>query len=259
VHADELNKSIQAWIEQKPARGRAEFLPDRMGYRVILEEFTVQPERSRWGLLIGDCVHNLRSSLDNLCFALARLKQDPPARPHRLQFPVFTNAERFRQDRSVAETLEQLPVEVVEHIQLWQPFQRVDPSAIKADALSLLTYLSNQDKHRIPQVVLVSVNQGAHLAHLSFDSEEDAAAFIGGPPDIQIFGGIPMEPGSVLMQVMGNRRIASSGGEVTVEPVPAIQTLIALEGAMPVVAALSAHTAELLSYFQTRFFRSTGE
>src|ERR1700687_4171461 len=138
-HASELTSSIRAWLERQPARGRAEFLPDRMGYRLVLEDFTVRPECSKWGLLIGDCVHNLRSSLDNLCFALARLKRDPPERPHRIQFPVFADAERFRHDPRVADTLSQLPAEVAGHIELWQPFRRVDQFAIKADALNLLT------------------------------------------------------------------------------------------------------------------------
>jgi hypothetical protein len=56
------------------------------------------------------------------------------------------------------------------------------------------------------------------------------------------------------MEVLGNRRIASSGGHATVEPVPAIQTLIDLEGAMPTVAVVCAHTEELFSNFQSRFF-----
>jgi hypothetical protein len=220
----------------------------------VLDEFSVPPDKDLWGLLVGDCVHNLRSSLDNLCFALARLKQDPPPRPQRIQFPVHVDPDQFRRDRTVADTLEQLPAAAAQHLEQWQPFRRGDPQSIKADALNLLTYLSNQDKHRIPQVVLVSIDQGEHLAHLSFDSEKDAADFIAGPPDIQLFGGVPMEPGSLLMQVKGNRRIASSGGQVTVEPVPAIQTLVGLEGAMPVVAALCSHTAELMSYFGARFF-----
>jgi hypothetical protein len=97
------------------------------------------------------------------------------------------------------------------------------------------------------------VNQRDHLGKLTFASDDDAQAFIGGPPKVDIVGG-PVSLGSTLIEVRGNRRIGSIEGKATVEPVPAIYTLVGLEGAMPTLAALCKHTTEIFEDFRGRFF-----
>jgi hypothetical protein len=251
MHARNLTQSITDWLARSPPTARADFIADRHGYRLILEQFTEPPLRDEWGLLIGDCVHNLRSALDNLCFALAVQRCDPPRDPRGIYFPVSGNADTFA--RSAKSTLEQVSPQVADCLRQWQPFNRGAQDAIARDALNLLHHLSSQDKHRVPQVVLISLNQRDHLVNMEFDTSADALAFVQGPPDMQLHGGV-VEPGTVLVQAIGNRRIKKIEGRVTVEAVPAIQTLFALEGAIPTVAALCRHTAEIVRYFRDRFF-----
>jgi hypothetical protein len=58
--ARNLAESIAEWLARSPLIARAEFVANRFGYRLILEPFKEPPLRDEWGLLIGDCVHNLR-------------------------------------------------------------------------------------------------------------------------------------------------------------------------------------------------------
>lgn len=130
-----------------------------MGYRLVVDRFSSPPLLEHWALLVGDCVHNLRSALDNLVYGLARLKADPPSDPRGIHFPIFTSKEAFEKSGSVKSTLTQLPDHAAELVTAWQPFHRENSDHIAADALNLLHHLSNQDKHRLPQVVLLSVNR----------------------------------------------------------------------------------------------------
>jgi hypothetical protein len=244
---------VSGWLSRAQLSARAEYIEDRTGYRVVLEGFAESPACDQWGLQIGDSVHNLRSSLDNLCFALARLRRDPPERPRLVQFPIFHDADEFRRDRRVAATLEQLPPEAATRVELWQPYRRVSEEVIKRDALNLLGHLSNQDKHRLPQVVLMAVNQRNHTVALKFASEDDASAFV--PPQITVFPP-PVVSGSTLMEVRGRRpvAIATIGGRIEIEAVTAIQTLVGLEDAVQTLAALCSHTKQILEDFRERFF-----
>jgi hypothetical protein len=251
-HGQALRDSIEEWLGKKPLTATSEFIEGRMGYRLVVDQFSSPPLLEHWALLVGDCVHNLRSALDNLVYGLARLKVDPPNDPRAIQFPIFTSREAFEKSNAVKSTLAQLPDRAAEIVTAWQPFHRKSPDHISADALNLLHHLSNQDKHRLPQVVLLSVNQRDHEVRLKFDSDEDARAFIGGPPKVELRAS-PIDAGTALIQVIGCRRIADMAGKVTFEAVPAIQTLVALEGVMPVIDALGSHVTEIFQMFRREF------
>lgn len=247
LHAETLARSVTEWIQRCPLAARAEYTLDRLGYRLILEPFAEAPLCEHWALLIGDCVHNLRSALDNLCFSLARAHRDPPADPSGIYFPVFDDPQRFQRD--AVRTLRQLPPRAAALVERWQPFHRGDRALINRDALFLLKELSNQDKHRLPQVVLMSIGQRDHNVGLQFHSDVDATAFVDGPPRVEINGG-PISPGMSLIEVVGNRPIREMLGRVTVEAVPAIKTVVALEGAIPTTAALVDHAWQIFDSFR---------
>ncbi len=110
----------------------------------------------RWGVLVGDAVHNLRSALDNAVEGLtvARLGAPLP----RTCFPIFDDREGFhRRTRAGAPApgsglaairgLSEAAADVVKHA---QPYNAVRAAA---HPLWLLYQLSNIDKHRVPAVV----------------------------------------------------------------------------------------------------------
>ena len=68
-----LADQISAWTSGNPISARCELREGRLGYRLILEHFVETAPLNDWGLLVGECGYNLRSALDNLAFALARL------------------------------------------------------------------------------------------------------------------------------------------------------------------------------------------
>jgi hypothetical protein len=101
LHAQSLIDSLQEW-HKNPLSAHGDISDDRRTYKLVLDEFAVVPPIELWAMMIGDCVHNLRSALDNLCYSAARLKSDPPDDPLGIQFPealgtqVLTAFEAFR-------------------------------------------------------------------------------------------------------------------------------------------------------------------
>lgn len=241
LHAETLSKSVSEWMVRSPPSATPEYLPDRRGYRLILQPFVEAPPLEQWALLVGDCVHNLRSALDNLAFALALRRHDPPADPKGIYFPVFDDAKEF--SARAGRTLGQLPEDAVQLLTAFQPFNRA-AEQVKRDALLLLHHLDTHDKHRLPQIVLLAVNQRDHVAHLEFASEAEATAAM--PPEGSV-NGAAIQPGDSLMEIRVKRPIARLGGNVTVEAVPAIYTLVALEGVIPTLEALGRHVSEILT------------
>jgi hypothetical protein len=155
THIQTLTDSVVEWAKRSPLSGRAEIADDRCGYWLILEEFKENPPIDYWGLVVGECVHNLRSALDNLCFSAARLQRGPPADPTGIQFPIFDDEQSYR--KRAAPTLRQLPEAAAQLLDHFQPFRMPDRQQIEHHALLALQYLSNQDKHRVPQVALFTV------------------------------------------------------------------------------------------------------
>jgi len=121
-----------------------------------------------WGLLAGDCIHNLRSALDHLVYQLALLGQaraltDGEARS--TSFPVFDDRDRFRE--SGQGRLKLLRMGEQTRIAELQPFNAWDASiwggtpvgvtderyrfgpAGVPGALDHLAALDNTDKHRL--------------------------------------------------------------------------------------------------------------
>jgi hypothetical protein len=140
ARADELYtsliKEVDEWHEHGYGRIETEYRSRRAEYVYI----------ARIGAIIGDCIHNLRSSLDTLMWQLVLLRGGKPSR--RTQFPIFERRAAYRArapamisgvSRSDRGTLERL-----------QPFYRsrgrLPPGG---HPLAILARLSNTDKHRV--------------------------------------------------------------------------------------------------------------
>jgi hypothetical protein len=93
----------------------------------------------------------------------------------------------------------------VEH---FQPFQKGAAHEIQQHSLMMLQHLSNQDKHRIPQVALLRVHQSDHRQELTFESNMDAEEWIAAAPHFLIEGG-PVWAGSTLISVFTPSRTDS--------------------------------------------------
>jgi hypothetical protein len=241
---------ISAWTSKNLISARCELREERLGFRLILEDFVEPPPLDDWGLFMGECVHNLRSALDNLAFALSRLRCDPPVKPRAIAFPIFNDKSQF--EKRGRAKLGQMSTRAAKHIELLQPFQRDGSAAVgrpEDDALVLLQQLNNDDKHQVPTVVLLAPKETAHSFVVKFRSHADAKA--NEPPDATVWFD-PLEPGVVLLDYRTNRPIERVHTAFLGKAIVAIQT--AHRPAVDITLRnLSKYTALVVEQFR-RFF-----
>ncbi|RUW58750.1 hypothetical protein [Mesorhizobium sp. M7A.F.Ca.US.008.03.1.1] len=199
--------------------GRTELLAERKGFRLIVDDIPHFKSLDDACLDLSEYVHMLRSALDNLAFALARLKLDPPAMPGAIHFPIQETEAAFS-DKRITNCLSQMEPQAAEKITQVQPFQRGKHPEIGADGkpsddpLLVLQKLSNIDKHRVPAVALLGQVKQDHSHTVEFYSEDDASANV--PPDTTVAVD-PLRPGLVVMEYRTNCPIKSATGQWAVE------------------------------------------
>src|SRR5829696_155048 len=73
-HLNSIQAEMEAWLEEHPYRIWPE--PDVDSTKKLLwVEVLKPPPAAELSVIIGDCIHNLRSALDNLAFELASAYQ----------------------------------------------------------------------------------------------------------------------------------------------------------------------------------------
>jgi hypothetical protein len=149
-HYSSVVDVINAWQRRSPYRLSFEKDPDgrRRTARLVVKEEVPRDV----ALSIGDCVHNLRSSLDHLVWAATMARIGIPLRPDRIMFPVYDDADQWM-DRASG-SVGQLSTELQAAIEELQPFKRPDMQAV--NSLRLVSRLDNADKHRMLQPVLAA-------------------------------------------------------------------------------------------------------
>lgn len=113
--------------------------------------FLTPPRECR--LAFGDAVHQLRSSLDHITYAMVRPLTSDVSTLRKVDFPIFAEQDRFdKESRSVRILRGLLGPEQFAAIEATQPYQR-KPLAPETDSLWILSELDNIDKHRTILVV----------------------------------------------------------------------------------------------------------
>lgn len=107
------------------------------------------PRKPRFGVIVGDIVHNLRSALDYLVTALADASSADPTKKR--QFPIFLKETEYRGSvGTLANAKADGPLDGIRHglglIEQLQPYH-TQPNP-RSDALFLVHRFSNADKHR---------------------------------------------------------------------------------------------------------------
>ncbi len=119
----------------------------------------------RWGVYIGDIVHNLRSALDHIAWQLAALEGPPPGQT---EFPIFADESRFRTidkkgdpgRRSGLYKMVGIGDCGKALIEWAQPYHR--RSEAKSAPLWMLHELWNADKHRVLAVAIASLEASGY-------------------------------------------------------------------------------------------------
>lgn len=153
-HLEVLHGRISGFIEDKPYTLVSEEEPER----VIRMRLTEQPSRE-FGLLIGDCVHNLRSCLDYLAWQLALLETEDP--PITTEFPIFADRDRFesRERGGGRHKIRCLAADAQAVVERLQPYN--GSKNPRADVLWKLHQLSRIDKHRFLPVGVMTLTYSA--------------------------------------------------------------------------------------------------
>ncbi len=134
------------------------------GKRVWIVHTNKRAPLIRWGALIGDCLFNFRSALDQLAYDLAVAytpglteKQERDS-----EFPIFHRRapEKGEMDRKIGA----MHPEARKLIEDMQPYGRKDRAALK-----YLDLLHNFDKHRTSHLVMGTTTGISYGGDMSFD------------------------------------------------------------------------------------------
>ena len=158
-HLDSLEAKVREWIRAWRERRPYDYVVeiDREKDEKLVKVQLLEPPPAEFRLIIGDCLHNLRSALDNLVYelALAHLGFDylPERRARVLEFPIFGDREmKVWECRNKIGCIHPDAQAVIKGL---QPHNRGDEFA--SDPLWELHRLSNIDKHRVPHITLLAV------------------------------------------------------------------------------------------------------
>jgi hypothetical protein len=99
-HSGELNASIRAFLSSQPYTFPIEF--DHEKAEGILKFHVLREPDPTWSIHLGEIIHNLRSALDHLAFALAEIESGPAPNPapagggwRNIQFPICDTRNDF--------------------------------------------------------------------------------------------------------------------------------------------------------------------
>jgi len=107
----------------------------------VIDEVTPLPDHLKF--IIGDCIHSLRASLDNLIYLLCPTDY--------AEFPICKTSNQWESNARKIKALPEDPAKVLYDLQPFHPKNGVDP---EWNPLWVLDRLWNDDKHRAPHMAL---------------------------------------------------------------------------------------------------------
>ncbi len=146
IHLETLTAKIAAFRETQPYAVVDEYDSEQSKYLFKLKISKSIPQ-IELALLIGDCVHNMRSTLDYLAWRLA----GSDLADRGTAFPIYAKAADFDSTRW---RLKRIHEDAIVEIRKLQPYMGPDP---KKNLLWLLQELDARDKHK-----LLTVTQTMH-------------------------------------------------------------------------------------------------
>jgi len=148
-HFDLLEREIDAFLagESEPVTLSIPYLDTDSGYHVVYAIVEHEPPL-RFGVVVGDIVHNARSALDHLVWQLVILNGGRPGRDH--SFPIADHPNDF--SAQAAKRLDGVAPRHRAIIESVQPYQ--GSNGPENTYLALLSRLSNVDKHQVVHATL---------------------------------------------------------------------------------------------------------
>ena len=189
-HLQTLDDAVLDFSKSDPYEVQVKFNNKQRLYYAVLKRVTPLPPD--WCLIIGDAVHNLRSALDTLLYALCcktlgRCPTEDEVRE--IVFPVVNDIKDWNAEcgRRLCFVEKDVRAEILFH----QPFFSTDPALTdtpRHSALGLIRDLSNVDKHR--HLVLAgaaATSTSVELVGSGIQSGDTVKGYVG-----------PLEAGTIL-------------------------------------------------------------
>lgn len=105
------------------------------------------------GIIAGDCIHNLRATLDNMIWSLGKIypTTNPKAKPDKLAFPICKTKEKYLEKINTRDfmAIQDFPQAAQDLIERLQPYH----TTWSAYIISILHELWNADKHKTPELM----------------------------------------------------------------------------------------------------------
>jgi hypothetical protein len=159
-HLKAFNAQLAEWTETNPYMLHFEMHDDRRQVAVKLAVLREPP--TELGIIVGDCVHNLRGVLDHLAFTLPRSAGTDPRWEEWSQFPICDAPTGFKS--SAPRYLLGVDPNAVTAVEGLQPY--FGGNSPEGHGLWYLRNLSNEDKHRlIPTVWYVPASASIEIPH----------------------------------------------------------------------------------------------
>jgi hypothetical protein len=172
-HLSEVERAIVEYIDTDPYNIADE--PERAGEWIIIRLRAIRtlPD-PRWGVRIGEFLHDLRSALDNLVWQLVLLNGETPWSKN--QFPIYTKTapSRARMD----EVLRGVRDDHRAQIEELQPYHGEHVHRQIKAALAWLALLSNIDKHRFLHPTITALREGDATAEVLEATPEGGAEVV---------------------------------------------------------------------------------
>jgi len=142
--------------------GRFEVGRDGSRWLVIRCTKVKRKPPTRWGLLVGDAMHNARSALDHLACRLVELNFKEPT--SLTAFPIWDELPKSKDRRNRFERIIEGMSDIhKEGIRRLQPF--ANPDSRESAMLVALAYLDNLDKHKRLVPLVTTVAEQASVTH----------------------------------------------------------------------------------------------
>jgi hypothetical protein len=110
-----------------------------------------EPIPARFGLIVGDCIQNLRSSLDYLVWELVLAANNQPTKDN--MFPVCSTSEAFKQAVSKRNRLKGIHPDAITEIDRLQPYHL--GKDWEKSVIAVIDHIANVNKHRrVPLTML---------------------------------------------------------------------------------------------------------
>ncbi len=188
THFKAVDLEIDAWLHSGENKIIVERNEDATQHYLRAHMPGPKPDSQRWSLMIGDCLTNLRDTLDHAVYAIASLPTSP--KPDKRDKACFLMTSRPEDLRDWGKTkLASVPDAVRDVIFSFQPYNR--PHPVLPPLLLLLSELANGNKHRLLNVTITSpgiaqmefiskagIAQPATIGITTQDVEHDAIIFV---------------------------------------------------------------------------------